>query len=237
MLGGGLARGTSTLLIGPSGVGKTTTAIHCMHAALQRGERATYYVFDESLSTLLLRSRQLGMDIEPFVASGACQVVQIDPAELSPGEFSAGVVDAVKNRGSSFVALDSLNAYLQAMPGQSFLLLHMHELLTFLNHRAVTTMLVVGLHGSLGEVRTDIDLSYLADATLMFKFFEAEGAVRSALTVVKNRTAPHERSIREFRLSATRGLQIGEPIVAFEGVMTGMPHYAGSTGMLHDRSR
>ncbi len=129
MLGGGLTRGTSTLLLGPSGVGKTTTAVHCMHAALQRGERATYYLFDEGLSTLLLRSRMLGMDIEPFVASGACRVVQVDPAELSPGEFASLVVDAVSNGGSSFIAIDSLNAYLQAMPGQSFLLLHMHELL------------------------------------------------------------------------------------------------------------
>src|SRR3954451_17910453 len=126
MLGGGLSRGTSTLLIGPSGVGKTTTAVHCMHAALQRGERATYYLFDEGLSTLLLRSRMLKMDIEPFVRSGACRVVQIDPAELSPGEFASLVCDAVRD-GSSLVAIDSLNAYLQAMPGQTFLLLRMHE--------------------------------------------------------------------------------------------------------------
>jgi circadian clock protein KaiC len=236
MLGGGLTRGTSTLLLGPSGVGKTTTAVHCMHAALQRGERATYYLFDEGLSTLLLRSRMLRMDIEPFVASGACNVVQIDPAELSPGEFASLVVDAVDKGGSSFVAIDSLNAYLQAMPGQTFLLLHMHELLTFLNHRAVTTLLIVGQHGSLGEVRTEIDLSYLADATMMFRFFEAEGAVRSALTVVKSRTAANERTIRELRLSQRNGLQIGEPIADFEGVMGGMPRYAGATRMMADHS-
>ena len=236
MLGGGLSRGTSTLLIGPSGVGKTTTAVHCMHAALERGERATYYLFDESMSTLLLRSRLLGMDLAPFVDSGACKVLSIDPAELSPGEFSSLVVDAVKGEGSSFVAIDSLNAYLQAMPGQTFLLLHMHELLTFLNHRGVTTMLVVGMHGSFGEVRTDIDLSYLADSTMMFRFFEAEGAVRSAVTVVKSRTAPNERTIREFRLSAQSGLQVGEPIEAFDGVMRGMPRYSGITRMLNDEA-
>ena len=234
MLGGGLTRGTSTLLLGPSGVGKTTTAVHCMHAALQRGERATYYLFDEGLSTLLLRSRMLGMDIGPYVDSGACQVVQIDPAELSPGEFASMVVDAVKNGGASFVAIDSLNAYLQAMPGQTFLLLHMHELLTFLNHRAVTTILIVGQHGSVGQVRTEIDLSYLADATMLFRFFEAEGSVRSAVTVVKSRTASNERTIREFRLSASGGLQVGEPIVGFEGVMSGMPWYQGSTKMMVD---
>jgi len=204
--------------------------------ALKRGERATYYLFDEGLSTLLLRSRMLRMDIEPFVASGACNVVQIDPAELSPGEFASLVVDAVDKGGSSFVAIDSLNAYLQAMPGQTFLLLHMHELLTFLNHRAVTTLLIVGQHGSLGEVRTEIDLSYLADATMMFRFFEAEGAVRSALTVVKSRTAANERTIRELRLSQRNGLQIGEPIADFEGVMGGMPRYAGATRMMADHS-
>jgi circadian clock protein KaiC len=120
------------------------------------------------------------------------------------------------------------------MPGQTFLLLHMHELLTFLNHRAVTTMLIVGQHGSLGEVRTEIDLSYLADATMMFRFFEAEGAVRSAVTVVKSRTAPNERTIREFRLGHRHGLQIGEPIADFEGVMSGMPRYAGVTKMMVD---
>ena len=176
------------------------------------------------------------MRLGHHIASGMISVQPIDPAELSPGEFASLVVDAVDKGGSSFVAIDSLNAYLQAMPGQTFLLLHMHELLTFLNHRAVTTMLVVGQHGSLGEVRTEIDLSYLADATMMFRFFEAEGAVRSALTVVKSRTAPNERTIRELRLSERNGLQIGEPIVDFEGVMSGMPHYAGATKMMVDHS-
>lgn len=237
MLGGGLSRGTSTLLIGPSGVGKTTTAVHCMYAALRRGERATYYLFDEGLSTLLMRSRMLQMDIEPYVASGACRVAQIDPAELSPGEFASRVVRAVKGDGSSFVAIDSLNAYLQAMPGENFLLLHMHELLTFLNHQAVTTLLVVGQHGGVGDVRTDIDLSYLADATMMFRFFEAEGAVRSAITVVKSRTASNERTIREFRLSRREGLQIGRPIVAFEGVLSGLTKYTGTTRMMADSTQ
>jgi len=237
MLGGGLSRGTSTLLVGPSGVGKTTTAVHCMHAALQRGERATYYLFDEGLSTLLQRSRMLRMDIEPFVRSGACRVAQIDPAELSPGEFASLVVHAVKDEGSSYIAIDSLNAYLQAMPGQTFLLLHMHELLTFLNHQGVTTMLIVGQHGGLGDVRTEIDLSYLADATLMFRFFEAQGAVRSAIAAVKSRTAQNERTIREFRLSDERGLQIGEPIAGFEGVIGDSVQYRGATKMLSDRPR
>ncbi len=237
MLGGGLSSGTSTLLIGPSGVGKTTTAVHCMHAALQRGERATYYLFDEGLSTLLLRSKMLHMDIEPFVRSGTCRIAQIDPAELTPGEFASRVVRDVEQGRSSFVAIDSLNAYLQAMPGQTFLLLHMHELLTFLNNRSVTTMMIVGEHGSVGAVRSDIDVSYLADATLMFRFFEAEGAVRSAITAVKSRTSQNERTIRELRLSSESGLQVGEPIVGFEGVLGDAIQYVGETKMLRDRPR
>jgi circadian clock protein KaiC len=231
ILGGGLVRGTSTLLLGPSGIGKTSTAVQCMHAALVRGERTTYYLFDEGQATLVRRSRALGMDLAPFVASGQCQVVQIDPADLSTGEFASLVVDAVKRDGASFVALDSLNAYLQAMPGQSFLLLHMHELLTFLAHQGVITMLVVGQHGAIGNVRADIDLSYLSDSTLLFGYFEARGSVKSSITVLKSRFAENDRGIREFRLSRA-GLQIGDPLSALEGVLTGLPVYTGSTRMM-----
>ena len=234
MLGGGLVRGTSTLLLGPSGVGKTTTAICCMHAALARGERATYFLFDEGLSTLVLRSRLLGMDLQPYLDSGQCLVRQVDPAELSTGEFSSFVIEAVEGSGSSFVALDSLNAYLQAMPGQSFLLLHMHELLTYLNHRAVTTLLIVGEHGAVQNLRSEIDISYLSDATIAFRFFEADGGVRSAVTALKSRVNQNERTIREFRLSTGVGLQVGEPLADFEGVMSGMPTYAGRTKLLTD---
>jgi circadian clock protein KaiC len=238
ILGGGLTRGTSTLLLGPSGIGKTTTAVQCMYTALTRGERATYYLFDEGSSTLLLRSRSLGMDLTPFVESGQCRVVQIDPADLSTGEFASLVVDAVTRERSSFIALDSLNAYLQAMPGQSYLLLHMHELLTFLGHRGVITMVVVGQHGAIGNVRADIDLSYLSDTTLLYGYFEAKGAVKSSITALKSRVAENERTIREFRLSGAAGLQIGEPLSTFEGVLTGLPVYTGPTQMLNgDDSR
>jgi len=232
ILGGGLTRGTSTLLLGPSGIGKTTTVVQCMHAALVRGERATYYLFDEGCSTLLLRSRALGMDLSPFVDSGQCKVIQIDPADLSTGEFASLVVDAVQRDGASFVALDSLNAYLQAMPGQSYLLLHMHELLTFLGHRGVITMVVVGQHGAIGNVRSDIDLSYLSDTTLLYGYFEAEGAVRSSITALKSRVAENERTIREFRLTSAAGLQVGDPLSTLEGVLTGLPVYTGATRML-----
>jgi circadian clock protein KaiC len=234
ILGGGLARGTSNLLLGPSGVGKTTTAVRCVLAALQRGERATYYLFDEGLSTLLLRSEALGMDIRPYVESGQLHVAPIDPAELSTGEFASLVVDAVKVRGTRFVAIDSLNAYLQAMPGKAYLLLHMHELLTFLNHQAVTTLLIVGQHGVIGDVRSEVDLSYLSESVLMFKFFEAHGAVRSAVTAIKSRVSENQRTIHEFRLSRGSGLQIGEPLVGFEGIFGGLPEYSGATRMISD---
>jgi circadian clock protein KaiC len=232
LLGGGLTRGTSVLLLGPSGIGKTTTAVQCMYAALTRGEHATYYLFDEGRSTLLLRSRALGMDLTPYVDSGQCKVIQIDPADLSTGEFASLVVDAVRRDGASFVALDSLNAYLQAMPGQSYLLLHMHELLTFLGHRGVVTMIVVGQHGAVGHVRADIDLSYLSDTTLLYGYFEAQGAVKSSITALKSRVAENERTICEFRLSSAAGLQIGEPLSMLEGVLSGLPVYTGSTRML-----
>jgi circadian clock protein KaiC len=205
-----------------------------MHAALARGERATYFLFDEGRSTLVLRSRLLGMDLQPYLDSGQCRIRQIDPAESSTGEFSSFVIEAVQDEGSSFVALDSLNAYLQAMPGQSYLLLHMHELLTYLNHRGVTTLLIVGEHGSVQELRSEIDISYLSDATIAFRFFEADGEVRSAVTALKSRINQNERTIREFRLSQGVGLQVGEPLADFEGVMSGTRSYAGGTELLTD---
>ena len=231
LLGGGLVPGTNTLLLGPSGVGKTTMAIRCMLAALERGETATYYLFDEGLATLLSRAAILGMDLSPHLESGRLTITQIDPAELSPGEFSSMLRQAVQERGCSFVGLDSLNAYLHAMPGEEFLILQMHEMLSYLNQQGVTTLLVLGQHGVIGEVRTDIDLSYLSDAILLFRFFEAKGEVRTALSVVKSRVNAHERTIREMKLSA-QGIQVGEALTDFEGVLTGLPSYRGAVAML-----
>ncbi|GJD53001.1 Circadian clock protein kinase KaiC [Methylobacterium crusticola] len=231
LLGGGLVPGTNTLLIGPSGVGKTTTAIRCMLAALERGETGTYYLFDEGLGTLLIRSALLGMDLAPHIAAGRLTVTQVDPAELAPGEFTAAVRTAVEERGSRFVVVDSLNAYLQAMPGEQFLMLQMHELLNYLNQQGVTTLLVLGQHGIVGDVRSDVDLSYLSDAILLFRFFEAKGEVRTALSVVKSRVNAHERTIRELKLTSG-GLQVGEALVDFEGVLTGLPSYRGRIAML-----
>jgi circadian clock protein KaiC len=231
LLGGGLMAGTNTLLSGPSGVGKTTTAISCMLAALKRGEHATYYLFDEGIGTLLVRSAALGLDIKHYMDSGALDLQQIDPAELSPGEFASRMRTAVEKSGSTFIAVDSLNAYLQSMPGEQFLLLQMHELLTYLNQLGVTTLLVLGQHGLIGEVRSDVDLSYLSDNILLFRFFEAQGEVKTAVSAVKSRTAAHERTIREFRLGPG-GLQVGEALRDFEGVLSGLPSYKGSMPML-----
>ena len=176
LMGGGLVPGTNTLLIGPSGVGKTTMGVRCMLAALEREEVATYFLFDEGLATLLARATALGMDLTQHIDTGRLTILQIDPAELSPGEFASKVRFAVEERGATFVVIDSLNAYLHAMPGEEFLILQMHELLSYLNQQGVTTLLILGQHGIVGEVRTDVDLSYLSDAVLLFRFFEAQVA-------------------------------------------------------------
>ncbi|WP_419730691.1 ATPase domain-containing protein [Lichenicola sp.] len=231
LLGGGLVSGTNTLLTGPSGAGKTTTAVRCVLAALERGERATYYLFDEGLHTLMERSASLGMDLRSYVESGLLTIQQIDTAELSPGEFACRVREAVELHGSSMLVVDSLNAYQHAMPGEQYLILQLHELLNYLNQRGVKTLMILGQHGLVGEVRADFDLSYLSDSILLFRFFEAHGEVRTAISVLKSRTSRHEHSIREFRLGSG-GLQVGEALRDFEGVLSGLPTYRGETSML-----
>jgi circadian clock protein KaiC len=231
LLGGGLQRGTNTLLNGPSGVGKTTTAVRCLLSALERGESASYYLFDEGLATLLSRSAALGMDLRPHLHTGRLNIVPIDPAQLSPGQFASNMKAAVEEQGATFIVVDSLNAYLHAMPGEQYLLLQMHELLSYLNQQGVTTMLVLGQHGLVGDMRSDVDLSYLSDAILLFRFFEAQGSVRTALSAVKSRTSAHERTIREFTLGPG-GLCVGEALRDFAGVLSGLPSYAGDTALL-----
>jgi circadian clock protein KaiC len=226
MLGGGLNTGTNTLLSGPSGVGKTTTAMSCVAAAMREGRKAAYFLFDEGIGTFLARSRALGLRLDDHLAAGQLLLVQVDPAELSPGEFSAKVQDMVEADGASVVVIDSLNAYIKAMPGDHFLLLQMHELLSYLNQKGVTTILILGQHGLVGDIRSDIDLSYLSDAIVLFRFFEAHGELRTAVSVIKSRTSAHERSIREFYLSS-KGLHVGEALRDFEGLLSGLPSYRG----------
>lgn len=233
LLGGGLSRGSNTLFSGPSGVGKTTTALSCARAALMRGEKAAYYLFDEGLGTLLVRSVALGLDVTAYLESGQLKIFALDPAEVSPGEFAHMVRRSVEEDGAGTVIIDSLNAYLQAMPGSKFLLLQMHELLTYLNQLNVVTMLVLGQHGLVGEIRSDVDLSYLSDAILLFRFFEARGRLLKAVSVVKSRTNEHELTIREFRLGKT-GVEVGEALFDFEGVLGGIPSYKGGMPLLGD---
>lgn len=231
LLGGGLVAGTNTLFMGPSGVGKSTTVTRCMLAALERGERAAYCLFDEGLGTFFARCAALGMDLRPHVETGLLTVRHIDPAELSPGEFSQMLRDAVEADGAKFIAIDSLNAYLQAMPGERFLLLQMHELLAYLNQQGVTTALILGEHGVVGEVSRDVDLSYLSDATVLLRYFESAGALRRAITVSKSRAASHALTIHELMLGAG-GIEVGESLEGFDGVLSGLPAYRGPTAMM-----
>lgn len=235
LLGGGLVPGTNSLLMGPSGVGKTTTACRCVLTALERGQKAVYFLFDETLATMLARTEALGLSLYAYVESGQLQVQQIDPAEMSPGQFASRVRTAVEEQGVSMVAIDSLNAYIQAMPGQRYLILQMHELLSYLNQQGVITLLVLGQHGLIGNVSTEIDLSYLSDAIILFRFFESSGSVLSAVSVLKSRTSEHERTIREFRIGAT-GMRVGAPLKDFNGVLSGLPSYAGEVPLLDSES-
>ena len=219
--------GTNALMAGPAGVGKTTTAVRCMIAALKRGQNAAYFLFDERLSTLMIRSKALGMDLQPFIDNGTLQIRQVDPAELSPGEFAHAVRSAVEDSDASVVVIDSLNAYLHAMPSDNFLVLQMHELLSYLAQQGVVSIMVLGQHGVTGDLRSDIDISYLADTVLMMRFFEAEGEIRKSISVIKTRTSDHERSIREFKIDQD-GISIGEPLRGFSSILSGSPVYNAS---------
>ena len=233
MLGGGLSPGSNLLLAGPAGVGKTTTAISCAVAAMRRGDKVAYYLFDEGFSSLRQRSRALGLDIDPYIANGQLLIRSFDPAEVSPGQFAHAVREAVEKDQVRMVVLDSLNSYMQAMPGGQYLLLQMHELLSYLNSMGVVTLIILSLHGTVGEMRADIDLSYLSDAMVQYRFFEARGEVLKAISVIKSRTTQHESTIRELRLGAN-GVQIGKPLTDFHGILLGAAQYTGRQALLGD---
>ncbi len=231
LLGGGLVPGTATLLTGPAGVGKTTISVQCMVASLERGASAVYFLFDERPATLLKRSAALGLDIQRYIDSGKLNLRAIDPAELSPGEFAGAVRTAVENDNAGLVVIDSLNAYLQSMPNEQFLVLQMHALLTYLGQHGVATLLILGMHGVTGDIRADVDLSYLADTAVQLRYFEAFGMVRQAISVIKTRTTRHERTIREFQIGRG-GLKFGAPLKDFQGVLRGVPTFVGDGGVL-----
>jgi len=221
LLGGGLNPGTNALVMGPSGVGKTTTAVVAMFAGLCRGENAALFLFDEGQATLLARSSALGMDLRPFIAAGQLTIRQIDPAEMSPGEFTHHVRIAVEGHLARYVVIDSLNAYMQSMPGEKFLLLQLHELLTYLNQQGVITIMVLAQHGVVGSMTSAVDLSYLADSIVLLRYFEMDGEVRKAISVVKTRTAKHDRTIRELTVGSA-GVTIGAPLRGLRGVLGGL---------------
>ena len=227
MLGGGLTRGTSTVLLGPAGVGKSSLATRYAVAAAERGEHAVVYSFDETLETYLTRSAGLGLDVRKHTAAGRLDVRQVDPAEQSAGEFVHGLRTAVERRNTRLVVIDSLNGFLHALPDKELLPVQLHELLTYLNQRGVLSLLVMAQHGLVGgQLESPVDVSYLADAVLALRYFEAAGAVRQAISVFKKRTGGHERALREFTLAG--GLVVGEPLHEFQGVLTGVPHFVGT---------
>jgi circadian clock protein KaiC len=225
LLGAGLDRGTSTLLLGPAGSGKSAIATQVAVAASQRGERVAMYLFDEGLDTFRRRAAGLGADVTPYVDSGRMILTQVDPAEMSPGEFAERIRSSVARDGTTVVVIDSLNGYLNSMPEERFLLAQLHELFTFLRQRGVITISVVAQHGLVGSgMQSPVDVSYLADNVIVLRFFEAQGAVRQAISVLKKRSGPHEKTIRELRLQAS-GITIGEPLDDLHGILTGVPQF------------
>lgn len=232
LVGGGLDYGTSTLIVGPSGSGKSTLAMQYANAAIKRGEKALFVSFDETERIFHERARGLGWDFRSAAERGALTFRQVDPAELSPGELAATVSRGV-DQGVSMVVLDSLTGYQHAMPEEQFLLLQMHELLTYLNQQGVLTFVILTQSGMVGRMQSPVDMTYLSDAVLMMRFFEAAGEIRRAISVIKKRTGAHETSIREVRIDA-KGVQVGEKLAQFRGVLTGTPMYDGGK-LLEDR--
>jgi len=235
MLLGGLVAGSTTLLLGPAGVGKSTVTVQFVVNALERGKKAAIYVFDEVMHILIERAEKLCFQkkggFRSYMSDGSLHAQQIDPAEMAPGAFAHEVRRAVE-AGARVVVIDSLNGYLNAMPEERFLTTHLHELFAYLNQKGVLTLVVVAQHGMLvGAGATgDVDVSYLADTVLLFRYFEAQGEINQAISVFKKRTGPHERTIRQLSIDA-RGVRVGEPLREFRGIMTGVPLYRG-----HDRA-
>jgi circadian clock protein KaiC len=222
LLGGGLERGSSTLVLGPAGSGKSTLILPFVQATIARGEKAAMFIFDEELGLLFDRTKAIGYDLERWMESGDLQIEQVDAAELSPGEFAHRVRDRCDRVQAKCVVIDSLNGYQAAMPQENALLLHMHEILQYLNRRGANTFLTVAQHGLFGEMKAPVDVTYLADTVILLRYFEASGRVRRAASVIKKRTGKHEDTIREFQMT-DRGLEFGEPLNAFQGILRGVP--------------
>jgi circadian clock protein KaiC len=232
LLGGGLARGTSTLITGAAGTGKTVLSVQYVCAAVERGERARMFMFDERTSTFHARARGLGMDLSAPLADGRLSIVQIEPTQMSPGEFANEIVRALEVDHVTLIVIDSINGFMNAMPSERLLGVQLHELLSFLADRGVTSVLTLVQHGVFGgPVDESVDVSYLADTVVLLRYFEFQGAVRGAISVVKKRSGPHEHTIREYQV-AQGGLQVGQPLTEFRGVLTGTPEYTGASDPL-----
>ena len=235
LLGGGVERGSSTLVLGPAGAGKTLVTLTFAMSAIARGERAAIFVFDEELGLLIDRAKGMGMDLAGHARAGRLFLEQVDAAELTPGEFSERVRRSLVERDVRTFLLDSLNGYRASMPEEQSLILHMHELLQFLNRQGASTFLTVAQHGLVGDMQSPVDVTYLADTVILLRYFEARGRVRRAMSIVKKRTSGHETSIREYKIGS-QGLTVGEPLTSFHGILRGVPQFVGTGGSPRDES-
>lgn len=231
LLGGGIDRGSSVLVLGPAGTGKSLLTLTFVKTAVERGERAAMFVFDEELPMLIGRAKGLGIDLQALVDTEKLVLEQVDAAELTPGEFSERVRDCVETHGARTVVVDSLNGYQAAMTGETALVLHIHELLQYLNRQGATTFLTIAQHGLIGDMRSPVDLTYIADTVLLLRYFEARGRVRRAISVIKKRAGAHEDTIREYQIGS-RGITMGEPLVGFQGILRGIPELVGDNDLL-----
>jgi circadian clock protein KaiC len=232
---GGLSYGTSTIILGPAGVGKSTLSLMYVMAAAERGERSALYLFDEGPQTLFFRAASLGLDLKKYVDDGTVTVRQIQIAELTPGEFAHMVSEEVEQRKAKVVVIDSVNGYLMATPQAKFLTMQFHELLDYLSRSGVISILVVGQYGLVGAMQSPIDMSYLADTVVLMRYFEAGGAIHQAISVLKKRAGKHERTIREFQIDQG-GIRVGEPLNDFRGILTGVPVFGGDKQNLMKKS-
>ncbi|MEF2551674.1 ATPase domain-containing protein [Aurantimonas sp. A2-1-M11] len=222
LLGGGIEQGSSALILGPAGTGKSTFAFQFVAAAVARGERASIFVFDEELGLLFERTKGLGFDFEHMRNAGLLHIEQVDAAELSPGEFAHRVRTRVDQAQAKTVVIDSLTGYQASMPDEKALVLHVHELLQYLNRQGATTFLTLAQHGLVGDMKSPVDVTYIADTVILLRYFEALGTVRRAVSVIKKRSGRHEDTIREYHIGKG-GLNLGEPIKNFQGVLRGVP--------------
>jgi len=226
LLGGGIERGSSTLILGPAGTGKSLLTLTYAVAAAKRGETSALFIFDEERGLLFQRAKGLGIDLQDLVDRGMLYVQQVDAAELSPGQFTQMVRTHVEENSARVVIIDSLNGYQASMPEEQALILHMHELLQYLNRQGVSSFLTVAQHGLVGDMKSPVDVTYLADSVILLRYFEARGRVLRAISVIKKRTGAHENTIREYRIGRN-GISLGEPLADFQGVLKGIPTFMG----------